>query len=120
MDPGTIILLVISTISIVLIGYVVLTPILRALERPTLLFPWKRKARIDELQQIAHELLRQPLSEDDDLAVRRALNSLSIPGARQMTGPWSNSDPIVDAEQDILSVKERLERARSAKEQPAV
>jgi hypothetical protein len=38
----TFLILAISTLGIVLIGYVILTPILRALERPTLLLPWKR------------------------------------------------------------------------------
>ena len=108
MNVETFLLLVISTVSIVLIGYFVLTPILRRLERPALLFPWKRKERVQELQDLAARLLREPLSADDRLAVERALNTLSIPGVQQLTGPWSRTDPIVDAERDILSVSNKL------------
>jgi hypothetical protein len=110
----TILILAISTLGLVLIGYVILTPILRALERPTLLLPWKRQSKVDELQAIGEQLLRAPLSADDRLAVERALNTLSIPGARSLTGPWSKSDPLIDAEQDVLSVKSKLERDESS------
>ena len=108
MSIESILLLIVSTVSIVLIGYFVLTPILRRLERPALLLPWKRKARVAELQEIAAGLLREPLSADDRLAVERAMNTLSIPGVQQLTGPWSRSDPIVDAENDILSVRSKV------------
>lgn len=113
MDITTLALLVVSTVGIVLVGYVVLVPILRALERPTLLFPWKRTARAKELQAIAEELQRMPLSEEDRLAVQRATNTLSIPSARQMTGPWSKSDPIVDAERDILMVRSKYSKGQN-------
>jgi hypothetical protein len=105
----TFLILAISTLGIVLIGYVILTPILRALERPTLLLPWKRTSKAAELQTMGEQLLRAPLSADDRLAVERALNTLSIPGARSLTGPWSKSDPLTDAEQDILGVKQKIE-----------
>jgi hypothetical protein len=58
---------------------------------------------------MGEQLLRAPLSADDRLAVERALNTLSIPGARSLTGPWSKSDPLTDAEQDILGVKQKIE-----------
>lgn len=112
MTVQTILVLVVSTISLVLIGYFVLTPILRKLERPDLLLPWKRKERVSELQEMAAMLLREPLSADDRLAVERALNTLSIPGVQQLTGPWSRSDPIVDAERDILSVSAKVASKR--------
>lgn len=107
MDLTTLMLLIVSTISIILIGYVVLVPVLRALERPALLLPWKRTSRVRELEAIAEELQRQPMSDDDRLALQRAINTLSIPSARQLSGPWSKSDPIVDAERDILMVHEK-------------
>lgn len=93
-----------STIGLVLIGYVVLTTVFRAASRPTLLLPWKRRAKILQLQAQGNELLSRRLSSEDRHAVERALNTLSIPHASSMSGPWSNSDPIADAEHDILSV----------------
>lgn len=100
--------LVVSTLGLVLIGYVVLTMLFRVLSRPSLLLPWKRKSMIAELEARGNELLREPLSADDRLAVERALNTLRIPETRGLTGPWSDSDPINDAERDILGVWSRV------------
>jgi len=105
----TFLILLVSTLGVVLIGYVILTPVLRALERPTLLLPWKRSEKVSDLQAVGEQLLRNPLSAEDRLAVERALNTLSIPGAKSLTGPWSKSDPLIDAEKDILSVRHKLD-----------
>lgn len=109
MDLVTIVVLVLSTLGLVLIGYVVLTTVLRALNRPRLLLPWTRRSRIIELHALGSELLREPLSPDDRLAVERALNTLEIPRTGSLTGPWSTSDPVVDAERDILAVQWRMQ-----------
>lgn len=102
------IVLIISTLGLVLIGYVVLTGLFRALNKPALLLPWKRTERIVQLQAQGNELLSQRISSEDRHVVQRALNTLAIPHARSMSGPWSNSDPIADAEQDIQSVWNRV------------
>lgn len=104
----TILILIVSTLGLVLIGYVALTTLFRALSRPSLLLPWKRSQKIAELEEKGSELLRMPLSRDDRHAVERALNTLRIPGVRNLSGPWSQSDPIQDAEQDIQSVWTRV------------
>ena len=100
--------LTVSTLGLVLIGYVVLTTVFRALNRPSLLLPWKRKAIIADLQSKGNELLRERLSPDDRLAVERALNTLRIPETRGLSGPWSTSDPVDDAERDIMGVWSRV------------
>lgn len=104
MNLETLLILIVSTAGLVLIGYVVFSTILRALSRPSLLFPWRRRAAIVDLETRGGELLREPLSAADRLAVERALNTLRIPNTGWFTGPWSNSDPILDAEQDIMTV----------------
>lgn len=108
MNWQSFLVLVVSTLGLVLIGYVVLTMLFRMLNRPSLLLPWKRKSIIADLEAKGRELLREPLSPDDRLAVERALNTLRIPETRGLTGPWSTSDPIDDAERDILGVWSRV------------
>ena len=98
------IVLVGSTVGLMLIGYIVLTAVFRAVSRPALLLPWKRRATILQLQAQGNELLSRRLSSEDRHVVERALNTLAIPHASSLSGPWSNSDPIADAEHDILSV----------------
>lgn len=107
MDASTLIVLVVSTLGFVLVAYVVLTTLSRFLERPSLLLPWKRTARINELRNIGTALMEEPLSDDDRLAVQRALNTLAMARTSEFTGPWSKSNPILDAEHDILSVQQR-------------
>lgn len=119
MDLQTVVVLVVSTLGLVLIGYVILVPVLRALERPTLLLPWKRKATVAELQEIGAQLMREPLSADEHLAVERALNSLAIGRASDMTGPWSKSDPLIDAERDILATQAAVQRRQAGAESPS-
>jgi hypothetical protein len=116
MDWQTLIVLALSTLGLVLIGYVVLTTLLRALNRPGLLLPWKRRAKIAELHALGSRLLRERLTAEDHLAVERAMNTLEIPGTETLTGPWSRSDPIVDAERDILAVQARVEKRASEAE----
>lgn len=108
MDASTLIILVVSTLGFVLVAYVVLTTLFRILERPSLIFPWKRTARVQELRQIGQQLLEEPLSDEDRLAVQRALNTLAMTRASEFTGPWAKSNPILDAEHDILSVQQRI------------
>lgn len=96
--------LIFSTLGLVLIGYVVLTTLFRALRSPALLLPWSRKKRISQLQTQGHELLAQRLSSEDRHAVERAMNTLAIPRVAGLSGPWASSDPITDAEHDILDV----------------
>lgn len=113
MTLETFVVLVVSTLGLVLIGYVILVPVLRALERPTLLLPWKRKATVAELQAIGASLMREPLSADEHLAVERALNTLAMGRSSDMTGPWSKSDPLIDAERDILATQAAVQRRKT-------
>lgn len=108
MGWDSLLVLVVSTIGLVLVGYVVLTVVFRAISRPTLLLPWMRSARASELEARGTELLAERLSQDDRHIVQRALNTLRIPGARSLTAPWADSDPILDAEKDIQSVWSKL------------
>lgn len=100
--------LIFSTLGLVLIGYVALTTLFRALRSPALLFPWSRRKKINQLQAQGLELLAQRLSKDDRHAVERAMNTLMIPGVSGLSGPWSSSDPIFDAENDIMGVWRRV------------
>jgi hypothetical protein len=102
------VVLIVSTLGLVLIGYIVLTMVFRAISRPSLLLPWKRDAKIAELRAQGEELLAERLSSEDRHAVERAMNTLRIPGVRNLSGPWSNSDPIQDAERDIQGVWKRV------------
>lgn len=104
----TFFVLVASTLGMVLIGYVVLTTLFRALNRPGLLLPWMRKSHVAKLEARAMELLREPLSADDRHVLERALNTLRIPETKSMIGPWSTRDPINDAEDDINTVWQRV------------
>lgn len=107
----TAVVLIVSTIGLVLIGYVALTTLFRALSRPSLLLPWKRGQKIAELEAKGNELLAQRLSSEDRHAVERAMNTLRIPGVRNLSGPWSQSDPIQDAERDIQGVWTRVTKS---------
>lgn len=109
-DLSTLIILVVSTLGFVLVAYVVLTTLSRFLERPSLLIPGKRAARIRELQETGAILLEEPLADEDKLAVQRALNTLAMQRTSEFTGPWSKSNPILDAEHDILSVQHRIQQ----------
>ncbi len=108
MDATTLIILLVSTLGFVLVAYVALTTLSRFLERPSLLIPGKRASRVKELRETGEALLEEPLSNEDRLAVQRALNTLAIPRTSEFTGPWSKSNPILDAEHDILSVQHRI------------
>lgn len=108
MNWQTGLVLIFSTLGLVLIGYVVLTTVIRALTRPALLLPWTRKKKVNQLQTQGRELLAQPLSSEDRHMVERAMNTLAIPGVAGLSGPWSSSDPIIDAEHDILDVWNRV------------
>lgn len=108
MNWETAIVLIVSTLGLVLIGYVVLTTVIKAISRPALLLPWKRDAKIAKLQAQGDELLAERLSSEDRHAVERAMNTLRIPGVRNLSGPWSHSDPIQDAERDIQGVWTRV------------
>ncbi len=105
--------LVVSTLGLVLIGYVVLTAVFRALSHPSLLLPGMRSRKIAELQAKGDELLSERLSSEDRHVVERAMNTLRIPNASSLSGPWSKSDPITDAEQDVQSVWNRVKGSNS-------
>lgn len=109
MSWESVLVLIFSTLGLVLIGYVVLTTVFQAISRPSLLLPWKRDAKIAELRAKGDELLAERLSREDRHAVERAMNTLGIPGVAGMSGPWSKSDPITDAEHDILNVWNRID-----------